>query len=297
MHVDAHYYSAQALSPTLMPGAAQHHMHVHATPDNRLSLVSLAGHTIANRHSVASLPPRSRRPASIVITHSNPLVAPAASPRYSQAMPSELSAIVQNEELPLGSYAYRRRGSSLLDHSGSSSNSSVASPALPATPKEYNWPISAMPPPPTHSNHAFGHLAYGQSMLHRNNTTKTVSHNDLAGEQHESNHYASATRSATGHIRRHLSPSRSATFATSASSPHAYQRHTYGCQLPARDDSICTLVEHGSSANDEVTMSMHKAARAGDICDDVDVDIPNVGVTGKQFAYLPPRTANFSVTN
>ncbi|KAJ2909952.1 hypothetical protein GGI21_001357 [Coemansia aciculifera] len=254
-------------------------MHGQATPDNRLSIASSSGYSVNHRHSVVSLPPQSRRPASVVIAHANSPLSPAASPRHSQALPSELSAAVHSDEPPAaGFYAYRRRGSSFLGNDGtisSSSSSSTTSPASPATPKEYRY------------SYAPGHLAYNQHQtnLQRNNTTKTISHNDLG-----------VPKSSAGHIR-HLSPSRSATFATSASSPHEYQRRAYGYQSPVRDSSICTLVEHGSSVQDEVTMIHDKSERAGNICDDVDVVVPNVCAIGKQFAYLPPRTANFSITN
>ncbi|KAJ2449018.1 hypothetical protein GGF42_004905 [Coemansia sp. RSA 2424] len=219
-------------------------------------------------------------------------------------MPSELPAAVQSDEFP-GSYAYRRRGSSFLDNSGtvSSSNSSIASPALPATPKEYNWPASAMPHSQMYSGHAPGHLAYGQhqhqhqSTLCRNNTTKTVSHNDLAADHHGNNYHAAAAAGSSAGYVRHLSPSRSATFAASASSPREYQCRAYGYQSPVRDNSICTLVEHGNAAVNEITATQRKSERPGDVCDDVDVDVPNVCTIGKQFAYLPPRTANFSITN
>ncbi|KAJ2492776.1 hypothetical protein IWW37_001222 [Coemansia sp. RSA 2050] len=199
----------------------------------------------------------------------------------------------QNDEAPLGSYAYRRRGSSILCNSGtSSSSSSIASPALPATPNEHSWvgaPASVVPQPP-HFGYAVGHVAYNrQSPLHRNNTTKTVSHNDLAPDQPGC---PTTIRSSAGHIR-HLSPSRSATFATSASSPHADQRHAYGYQSPARDSSSCTLVDQ----THDVTMIQRKSESLGNICDDVDVVVPNVCAVGKQHAYLPPRTANLSITN
>ncbi|KAJ2886488.1 hypothetical protein H4R27_000621 [Coemansia aciculifera] len=271
---------------------AQHYMQGYATTPDRLSFASSSGHS-GSRQSVASLPPRSRRPASITIAHSNvplsPVVA-AASPRYSLAMPSGLPAAAHGDEIP-GSYAYRRRGSSVLGNSGttSSSSSSIVSPALPATPKEYNWAAASvlLQPPLPHSGYAAGHLAYThQSSLHRNNTTKTVSHNDLAADQQG----CPTVVSSAGHIR-HLSPSRSATFATSASSPHAYQRHAYGYQSPARDNSSCTLVDQ----THEVTMIQRKSG--GNICDEVDVVVPNVCAVGKQIAYLPPRTANLSITN
>ncbi|KAJ2817262.1 hypothetical protein GGI24_005459, partial [Coemansia furcata] len=123
----------------------------------------------------------------------------------------------------------------------------------------------------------------------RNNTTKTVSHNDLAADPQGC---PTTVRSSAGHVR-HLSPSRSATFSTSASSPHAYQRHTYGYQSPARDSSSCTLVDQ----THDVTMIQRKCEGLGNICDDVDVVVPIVCAVGKQHAYLPPRTANLSITN
>ncbi|KAJ2041846.1 hypothetical protein H4S04_007597 [Coemansia sp. S16] len=270
---------------------AQHYMQGYAptTPD-RLSFASSSGHS-GNRQSVASLPPRSRRPASIIVAHSNVPLSPAAaaSPRYSLAMPSVLTTVVPGDDI-LGSYAYRRRGSSILGNSGtSSSGSSIVSPALPATPKEFNWPAASVLPqaPAQYSGYTAGHLAYNhQSSLHRNNTTKTVSHNDLADRQG----CPTTVMSSAGHIR-HLSPSRSATFATSASSPHSYQRHAYGYQSPVRDSSSCTLVDQ----THDVTMIQRKPESP--TRDDIDVVVPNVCAVGKQIAYLPPRTANLSITN
>ncbi|KAJ1824630.1 hypothetical protein LPJ60_000626 [Coemansia sp. RSA 2675] len=276
-----------------MPTApsVQQQMHGYANTPDRLSFASSSGHS-GSRQSVASLPPRSRRPASIVIANTAVLPA-AASPRYSLAMPSVLPPAAHNDESPSGSYAYRRRGSSILGNSGtSSSGSSITSPALPTTPNEHSWAgaaASVLPQPP-HFGYAAGHVAYNrQSPLQRNNTTKTVSHNDLAPDQPSC---PTTIVSSAGHIR-HLSPSRSATFATSASSPHAGQRHAYGYQSPARDSSSCTLVDQAH----DVTMIQRKSEGVGKICDDVDVVVPNVCAVGKQHAYLPPRTANLSITN
>ncbi|KAJ2007846.1 hypothetical protein GGI04_001373 [Coemansia thaxteri] len=319
-HLSHYEPQASPVAANSIASGGHRQMHAHTTPD-RLS--HAAGHS-DNRLSVASLPARTRRPASILVAHSGAAVSPAASPRRQLTLHGGASpaAVLRSEEHP-GSYSCRRRGSSFLGSSSGSSSS--ASPAMSVTPKEYYWPASM--PPPLYASDEVSPAGYrSHQPLHRNNTTKTVAHNELAADHQ----CCSVVKTSAGYVRR-LSPSRSATFA-GAALRHECHHRAYVCQSPAspadinagaipsgaaaesryalqssaRESSSCTLVAHSMSNAATDTCSLSKqlpdptclaSACLVGVQDDVDINVPAVNAIGTQIAYLPPRTASLSITN
>ncbi|KAJ1945521.1 hypothetical protein GGF37_001655 [Kickxella alabastrina] len=215
---------------------------------------------------------------------------------------SSTTAAYMEEERP-GSYSQRRRGGSV---SGNSSNgsSTVNSPTLLKTHGDYY-----QTEPPAHQLHQKCGW-YASSTLQRNNTTKTVTQNDL-----DADCKALGTR---GRQDRRLSTPRSISYGRQLSQGHAYCTPLSLPATPEGDDVANTPeiryykyppplplaqgdIRSSISSMTTIAASADKAGiKSYDSTDDMHIInglTPSVNKPGNQYAYLPPRSKNLAITN
>ncbi|KAJ1899267.1 hypothetical protein LPJ66_002222 [Kickxella alabastrina] len=206
------------------------------------------------------------------------------------------------EERP-GSYSQRRRGGSVSGN-GSNGSSTVNSPTLLKTHGDY-YQTEA----PAHQLHQKCGW-YASSTLQRNNTTKTVTQNDL-----DADCKALGTR---GRQDRRLSTPRSISYGRQLPQGHAYytplslpatpegedvantpevRYHRYSPPLPLAQGDMRSSI----SSMTTIAASADKAGiKRYDTTDDMHILnglTPSVNKPGNQYAYLPPRSKNLAVTN
>ncbi|KAJ2382837.1 hypothetical protein GGI05_005522 [Coemansia sp. RSA 2603] len=228
------------------------------------------------------------RRASAVILPAHDWYPPHTAPptqQYSAKYYAGLPSIVYADEGLPGSYAHRRRGSiggsSAADSARSSTTVSPASPA--ESHACYAEPPLFASPQRRHIRSHYYADPPAAASLHRNNTTKTVAHNDLA-------------------VGRRLSPSRSANFAAQS----AFNTKYSGLLPPMPEGSALDVspntekvCSHELASVRRSAASMATAVSADPLkgLDDA-VDLASVVVAvGKQHAYLPPRSTTLTITN
>ncbi|KAJ2787934.1 hypothetical protein GGI15_000273 [Coemansia interrupta] len=223
-----------------------------------------------------------------------------------------------------GSYANRRRGDSIGGCSNGGSSVRSSATVSPASPAELYYDCYASAPmfPALQYCHGQRQLStirsnyYAdaakaastapRSALHRNNTTKTVSHNDLALDCHV---VGTADK-------RRLSPSRSANFASHApysthhatllpSTPEgmviddipATAHVTDECRLSLSDYKVCqSAVPMATTVSDSNDHPKNLDNISTDNADTVNLVSP-VTIVVQQRAYLPPRSTILTITN
>ncbi|KAJ1904887.1 hypothetical protein LPJ81_002232 [Coemansia sp. IMI 209127] len=237
---------------------------------------------------------------------------------------------LSDEDRP-GSYANRRRGSIHRVHNSADGNGLSSGGSSTASSSTATSPVF---PRYAHRNRllATAHHRYYYrphsmacnllSRLKRNNTTKTITQNDLLA----------GTESAIHDLRRSETYSRNLPLLhtglseyegiewLNASDPSLSLRHTYYSQLTMSPESTALDFaenatgrykeeeEHQGSqcqsrcsdATSDSHQLVHFTGSVHDFDDDTDVAskiVPKVNTVGTQFAYLPPRSAKLAITN
>ncbi|KAJ1966393.1 hypothetical protein GGI12_000103 [Dipsacomyces acuminosporus] len=121
-----------------------------------------------------------------------------------------------------------------------------------------------------------------QGRLHRYNTTKTVSHNSLL----------------------HSPTIRSPLTRSPAAYDYSSDEQTVGSAIPPCDEvhGASGVRDSKSISSTEAVTSTHVNAASSDGYYDDDADIvdklvPKIDSLAPQFAYLPPRSSKFTITN
>ncbi|KAJ2524116.1 hypothetical protein GGI11_001046 [Coemansia sp. RSA 2049] len=260
--------------------------------------------------------------ADATLTDARPLPADV-SPHI---VPTAIAIALADEDRP-GSYAQRRRGSihsvrNSVDandpcSSGSSTatSSTVASPVL----SQHMHRDRLLSTAHHHFFHHTNHKTHSPLFrLRRNNTTRTVTHNDLlVGTNPKSSH--SLRSSGTTSFRHFPSSDGSTGYSEYEKAPwlnvsdpllnagHIYYSQTpMSAKSPTFKDYNDTRYQRAWFATDShpspVVVQSPVENAICDLGDNDDTDIaskivPKIDTVGKQFAYLPPRSKKLSVTN